>query len=479
MRRTHIRVAAAAAAGVAIAAMAPGWAGHSEGLRFSKPVRITPANGGGYEPGVYADRFGNIYATAHKENAELAVSPDSRSTTQTRSQSWAWYSSNGGAAWKDLPEGPGDIYNHQFGDEGDMAIDDANNLYMVDTDVTDITLTAWHIGNNGPVFDHANPLPGMAQPVDDRPWVTAHLNKHVLYFGNEGDKVSYPLGSTSSGPGSGPGRYTVYRSTDGGATFDHTGVTLKDSGWCRPAAAPHSQYVYAVCNNDGGADDADTSPGQPGYDHGMLYAFVSANDGKTWSRYNIASYNPKDSFNSWPTVQVMQDGSIWMSYVDGQTPGCTGGDPVDGYQCTPHTSRVVIAHSTDHGRHWTVYNATPGGAQANWQYRYGWLATASDNRTLGLAIYGRPYDKKKTAAQQAPWKVYGALFHAGERPKLTLLDPTPVTGAGFSSPPGDFLMCTFDAHDLYHAVYTRVVTTADTPVASAYVYRDIYAVNQL
>src|SRR4051794_28331629 len=101
MRRPMtLRLAAAGVAALALAAVTPGWAtGGGSGLKFQRPVRITPANGGGYEPGIYADRFGNLFSTAHKENAELAISPDSRSQTQTRSMSWAWWSSNGGKTW--------------------------------------------------------------------------------------------------------------------------------------------------------------------------------------------------------------------------------------------------------------------------------------------------------------------------------------------------------------------------------------------
>jgi hypothetical protein len=39
-------------------------------------------------------------------------------------------------------------------------------------------------------------------------------------------------------------------------------------------------------------------------------------------------------------------------------------------------------------------------------------------------------------------------------------------------------MSVFDKADKLHAAWTRVVTTADTPAASAYVYRDIYTVGQ-
>jgi hypothetical protein len=471
MRRTaSVRLAALGAAALVAAAISPGWASGSP--RFGAPVKVTPANGGGYEPGIYADDSGDLFMTAHKENAELAISPDSRSATGTRSMSWAWMSTDGGRHWTDLPLGPADARNHEFGDEGDMALDDANNLYFVDTEVADVTLTSWHVSQGKAALVYNTPVLGSAQAVDDRPWITAHNNGDVFYFGNEGDKDTYPAGSQTSGPGSGPGRYTVYHSGDGGQTFGRTGITLKDSGWCRPAAASHSSYVYAVCTNDGGADDTVNNPGDPGFSKGTLYSYVSANDGKKWYRYPISAYNAHDSWTSWPTAQVAKDGSVWMSYLDGVTPGCSSG------QCTPHSARLIVAHSTDHGKHWRVWNATPAGAAAHWQYRYSWVSVATNNKTLGLAVFGRPYDAKKAASAQAAWKVYGAVFRPGRRPSLTLLDRTPVTAPGFSSPPGDFLMSTFDRYGKLHAAWTRVVTTADTPAASAYVYRDIYVVNQ-
>src|SRR6185312_15725066 len=169
---------------LAIAAVTPGWAtgSHAAAPRFNAPVRVTPDNGGGYEPGIYTDRFGNLYMTAHKENFELALSPDSRSQTATRSMSWAWWSSDRGKTWKNLPLGAGDAANHEFGDEGDMATDDADNLYFVDTEVADVTITSWHIGQNGPEFTFNPPIAGSAEALDDRPWITAHGDGHVFYF---------------------------------------------------------------------------------------------------------------------------------------------------------------------------------------------------------------------------------------------------------------------------------------------------------
>lgn len=285
------------------------------GASFGPPTQVTPFPGKGYEPAVYADQFGNIYATAHKENWQLALGPDPNSPTYTRSMSWDWVSTDGGLTFHDLPGlTPLSLEQHQFGDEGDMALDDDYHLYFVDTNVTDNTVSRWTATGAGKInFDFSRPLVPTFQPVDDRPWVTAHGVGHVFYFGNEGDKVTYPAGQ-GQGSGFGPGRYTVYQSYDGAETFNSFGYTLNDSGWCRPAAdhTPNSPYVYAVCNNDGGANDLTTGPDATG----NLYAYASADDGQSFSRFFIDKYKALDSSNSWPSVQVAPDGSIWALYVD-------------------------------------------------------------------------------------------------------------------------------------------------------------------
>src|SRR6059058_3150335 len=179
--------------GLGIAAalvLAPGFAS-AAATQFGPPVRVTPAGGHGYEPAVYTDHYGDIFATAHKENWQLVLAPDLNSPTFTRSMSWAWASSDGGQTFSDLPGLTMlSAEQHDFGDEGDMAVDDANHLYFVDTNVADVTFTSWSIFGLGRyVLDQHRPLLPASEPVDDRPWVTAHGDGHVFYFGNEGDKT--------------------------------------------------------------------------------------------------------------------------------------------------------------------------------------------------------------------------------------------------------------------------------------------------
>src|SRR5438552_2078632 len=215
MQVKHLCAALGAAAALVLA---PGFAA-AGATSFGPPVRVTPPGGHGYEPAVYTDRFGDIFATAHKENWQLALAPDPNSPTFTRSMSWAWASSDGGQTFADLPGlSTLSLEQHDVGDEGDMAVDDANHLYFVDTNVSDVTFTRWSIFGLGRyVLDTHRPLLPASEPVDDRPWVTAHGDGHVFYFGNEGDKTF-------------GGRYTVYQSYDGGQTFNSLGLVLPDSG---------------------------------------------------------------------------------------------------------------------------------------------------------------------------------------------------------------------------------------------------------
>src|SRR5204863_8761966 len=90
--RTRLVLAGLAAAALALLPVA--FAG--SGTTFGAPVKVTPAGGHGYEPAVYTDHYGNIFATAHKENWQLALAPDLNSPTFTRSMSWARASSHGG-----------------------------------------------------------------------------------------------------------------------------------------------------------------------------------------------------------------------------------------------------------------------------------------------------------------------------------------------------------------------------------------------
>lgn len=403
------------------------------GKRWAAPVKVTPENGHGYEPTLLVDKYGNAFATAHKENVELAVSPDPNSPLATRSMSWMWLSIDKGQTWIDTPGLTSlSLEQHEVGDEGDLAYDDAGHIYFVDTYLADITLTRWTTNGLGQVFFDFN-RPIVPTPEDDdRPWVAAHGDGHVFYFSNAGTKALNG------------GRYTVHASYDGGLTFDSVGVPLPDSGWCRPAAdhRPGSTLLYAACTND----------------NGTLYSYVSTDDGRSFHRYVIGSYSNADGTQSWPTIQVAPDGSLWVLYLDSNDIGSGG---------IPNTNRLFLFHSKDQGRTWSRQEITP----VRGRYQYVWLAVSPDGKKLGLGTYYR-------SNNDLPWLVAGATWPAGDKisaKNFVSLDPDhPVSPADRTEAPGDYLGSFFFPDGKLGVVWTRYVLWTD----AATLARDIYFTRQ-
>ena len=456
----HSRRAAALASGAALLALILGGStglATTSGPTFGTPVRLpTFQSCGGYEPGIALDRYGNIFVTAHKQNHCDAVALDPSAPDGVRAQSWMWTSTDG-VNFVDMPglanlaAAPDQL---DVGDEGDIALDDSNHFYFVDTKVVDDSFTRWTVsglGTSHMVQDIHRPVVPSLMPVDDRPWVTAHGASTVLYAGNEGDKDSYDVGSAAAGctgpvtppapgqPATG-GRYTVFMSHDAGATFDPVGCTLPDSGWCRPAAdhAAGSPYLYLVCTNDSGADDNVNSEGTPGYTVGTLWSYVSADDGKTWKRYRIDSYNSNFSSSSgditWPAVKVARNGYVYALFAN----------PVSSNGVKTGTT-LNLYRSTNHGATWQRQNVTPPNAGL---IRYSWMDVSGDGHTVGVGYFTHQ-------TVNGNWHVYaGTAPGFGSAVRYSLVDPVEVAPAGdFAF--GDFFEVGFDSVGRLNVVYTR------------------------
>jgi hypothetical protein len=467
----RLLVAGAAALTAGALAIPGASAGRPAPLAFNAPVKLTIEKSfGGYEPSITVDRFNNIYVTAHKQNHGLVVSPDSRATTQARSQSWLWWSSDG-KTFKDTPGlTPLQEQNAEFGDEGDLARDDSGHIYFVDTTVTDNTFSRYVSTGNGKLaLEATRPIGPFGEPVDDRPWIAAHGDKVVLYIGNEGDKATYPVAHTGEGygNGAGPGRYTAYMSTDGGDTFDNLGVQLKDSGWCRPAAdhAKGSKTFYVLCTNDGGANDVNQNAGEAPYDKGTLYSYVTTDNGKTWNRYTMGGYNAKDPWSTYPSVTVAKDGTVYALFNDHpDATACTSPVEQQALGCDGHikSSELSLWTSKDHGKHWSKKVITKSGI-----IRYTWLDVAPDG-TLGVAYYYRP-DKK------SDWYVYAATAKPGHAfhpvsaaPKLKL------ASRDYPSAFGDFFQIAFGPDSKLNIA----VTVQNSDILAEGLNTDIYYIRQ-
>jgi hypothetical protein len=403
------------------------------GKKWGAPVKVTPNNGFGYEPSLVVDKYGNAFAAAHKENWQLALAPDANSPTATRSMSWFWLSTDNGQHWTDPPGlTPLSVEQHEVGDEGDIAYDDAGHIYYADTYLGDITLTRWTTNGLGQVtFDFTRPTVPTPE-LDDRPWITAHGDGHVFYFANHGRK-------DYNG-----GRYTAHASYDGGLTWDIVGVGLPDSGWCRPAAdhRPGSQLVYAFCTNDGG----------------KLYSYVSTDDGRSFTRYDVGTYNNDDETQSYPLLQVGPDGTLWAIYVDSNDVGDGG---------IPNTNQIYLFKSTNQGKSFTKTEITP----VVGRYQYAWLAITADGKKLGMGVYYRPN-------ASFPWEFAATTWSAGGKidPRTFVsVDPDhPVAPQEAAEPPGDYTGSYFFPDGKLGVVWTRRVLWTDVTTLE----RDIYFARQ-
>jgi hypothetical protein len=249
----------------------------------------------------------------------------------------------------------------------------------------------------------------------------------------------------------GGGRFTMYHSSDGGMTFD-LGQKLEDSGWCRPAASHvrRSPYVYVACTNFG----LDQLTGTPG----LLYTYVSVDDGDTWVRYEMGSYNKDDLTQSYPSVVVAPNGVVYVLYVDG-----VDVDPDTGM---PARNRLRLFTSLDDGVHWTEQDITP----RKGRYEYAWLSVSPrDPRLLGMGVYYR-------RDNDSYWRVYGATWRAGQIPTLVSLDQGhPVARPTEDDAPGDYLGSTFDLHNHLSVVWTR----RNQSIAGEISFREIYFARSL
>ena len=189
-----------------------------------------------------------------------------------------------------------------------------------------------------------------------------------------------------------------------------------------------------------------------------MYSYVSTDDGHTWNRYNMGTYNDGDATQSYPSIQVAPDGTVWVIYADSDNVNLGG---------IPNTNRVYLFKSTDQGKTWTRQEITP----ARGRYQYPWLAISADGKKFGLGVYYRPN-------ATVPWSVAGATWNAGgtiDAKQFVSLDPNhPVSPADRDQPPADYMGSYFFPDGKLGVIWTRYVLWTD----AATLERDIYFIKQ-
>lgn len=390
---------------------------------FTRPIQLNAPDIGGYEPGMVIDRFGTIYVTAHKASHVLVVAPDASGSTPLRTASWLWMSSD--ATHWTTPSGPMAVAANQFefGDEGDLALDDADHLYFVDTSLVDTSFTRWKIAGRGRLtLETTRPVLPTAGNADDRPWLGAHGDGHLLYLSNSGVSTPNSPASPCRADGCGTGRFTAYRSTNG-SLFDPVGATLKDGGWCGEPAADHrpGRHRFAVACID--FDISATTPYS-------LWLFLSDDDGLTWQR-RLITKDVQLGTPVWPALAIGPDGTIHVLYTD------------------PHKVNFSVTATR-------LRLFSSGGDAKKWHETS--VPTPSDHVSYGALAVGR--EGRRAVAFYGPSTRSGdiylwmALSRNGGPFRLSKVSPQPIAEGG-GKVWGDFLQVAFDPKNRANVVWTQ------------------------
>ncbi|MFL6237899.1 MAG: hypothetical protein ACJ735_00205 [Actinomycetes bacterium] len=214
------------------------------------------------------------------------------------------------------------------------------------------------------------------------------------------------------------------------------------------------------CTDDAGADDNVNNSGDPGFTVGKLLSFVSADDGKSWKRYVVDSYNsdlPSSSNTSgditWPSVTVAKNGDVYALFAN----------PTSKHGVKTGT-RLELYRSTDHGVHWARQDVTPSHPGL---IRYSWLSVAGDDHTIGVGYFTHH-------TISGNWHVYaGKSPGFGTPVNYTRVDPTEVAPSGdFAF--GDFFEVAFDPLGRLDVVYTRCTNLVAGDPTTDCLNSDIY-----
>ncbi|MGY8670397.1 MAG: hypothetical protein ACKVJ7_05040, partial [Candidatus Poseidoniales archaeon] len=231
--------------------------------------------GVGYEPSLSIDSKGNMQITAHKDlrwggegtpfgpildgpTDTWYACEDGEMTSWDYWASWFWVSTDNGSTWDhgdSFEPTPGNLANSAIGsvtgggseclgDEGDIAVDNNDVVYYLDTTLED---NWWHrFTKGGESYEMGSVCQRMnTMAADDRPWVAAQGDGIIHYLGNSGATPPECTGDT--------GRYWYYHSENGGNTFSQ--CYAMPGGWSTISSEKEGSYVYVA------QEDADSSSG--------------------------------------------------------------------------------------------------------------------------------------------------------------------------------------------------------------------------
>ncbi len=360
-----------------------------------------PEYGIGYEPSLAIDSQGNMFITAHKDlrwsspdgglanplDGQAHIYPDGAcldgySTSWDYFASWFWVSNDNGSTWgwgDNFEETPGTVVEGQvtngasgsacLGDEGDIAIDEMDRIYYLDTYLEDNWIHQFTNGGN--TFESGFCDRQYSMAADDRPWIQAQGQGIVHYLGNSGVSVQDCE--------NGAARYWYYRSTDQGQTWSQ--CFSMPGGWSTIASERGGPYVFVAQEN------ADTLTGH-------VQVRISSDTGENWGTpINVGPRegNPPEGY---PLVETNGVGTVGVVWADAPQGG-TG------------VWAIRLAMSYDRGESWESWDITP-----QWQgiTMYPFISISEDNITT-VTFYGLDFERADgnyTVGHQ--WHLYSAAL---------------------------------------------------------------------
>ena len=336
--------AASGRAGAARAAAA------GEGTRhFSPPVAldsfapIRTLNGeSSGEPTIDVDRSGSIFVAG---------------TYGVGGASPVWRSEDG-VTFSEL-ETPGHVREYLIGAEGDVAVDDAGNVYFADTFLAGVMLTKWSDG--GDTWEFTRPIAPGGPGVFDRPWLT-WTEKGLFLYVNFGSTID------------------VFRSTDDGQTWTAVGpLTWRGSADGQP-------YFPGHMSADAGTGALVVAGMIRDYERGetFLAATYSPDAGETWREAVVASWPQRPGGGISPIFPGMTAmdgaGTAYVTWSEYDFRGCD----------------VYYSYSSDAGRSWSDpirLSRRPGCATFP-------TLDASDRGDLAAAWYETPTTQDNTPGRR-------------------------------------------------------------------------------
>lgn len=353
----------------------PDGVGRGKKLAFGKPVTMksfapsrtvvgtvyTATRGDGQtdhewagEPSIQVDDEGVIYVAG---------------TCCVGAAAQVWWSENG-KKFKEL-ETPGHAREWGIGAEGDLAVDHEGRTYFIDTAIAGMMFTRW--SDNGKTWDFTTPAAGTVPGFDDRPWLAYSKDALYLYVNH----VSHTA---------------VYRSTDGGTTWDG-GNLLSWRG--KVTGQPFFPGHVAANEKDGT----------------LWVSGLNQEGGKTVLSSAVGKYVGGVPVFKEAVVTAPQRPGGFSPIFTGPTAideagnGYTTWSTFDDQGCD-----VYYAASANDGKSWNKpVKVNDGGGCAT----FPWI-TAGDDGNIALAWYETPYEKKQAAgtllrALSAGRTLYGGI----------------------------------------------------------------------